>query len=261
MSQQDHTKGDYGGAEEVRESRSLARIIKPVVLEKNDAGMVDPEMVSPRFYSAFNYSILSKDRSAVHMAVGITSANRGEGKTLVASNLAVSLATVNERDTVLVDLNIAEPRLHAVFGTPLSPGLTEAIIDPTIRVQRTRVPHLFILSAGKFALSPLIQPQASSTKVRDDERSGSTTLGIEQIAEFRNILISLRQEFEFVIVDMPSFKDPEVPVLLSQQMDGVLIVVDANQTRKEDVDRVFRRIRESNVLGFVFNGASEDLFQ
>ena len=69
----------------------LMRLIKPVTILPAGEGVIDTTTISPKFYNCFNYSLLSKGSAMVSLAVGITSANPREGKTLVAANLAVSL--------------------------------------------------------------------------------------------------------------------------------------------------------------------------
>ena len=257
MAVKEQPEDDAERSESASRQTRLVRLVKPVVKLENEARPIDTTIIAPKFYNAFNYSVLSRDRSVVNLTVGVTSANRGDGKTLVASNLAVSLATANERDTVIVDLNVAEPAIHRIFGVDLAPGLAEAIIGPNIAVARTRIPHLSVLTAGADMVGPILASGGLSEAIHKHGPI-SPTLGLEHVAEFRNVLYSLREVFEFVIVDMPSMKEPEVPVLLSHQVDGVLVVVSANQTTREEVDRMVHRIHDERVLGFVLNGVDDE---
>lgn len=193
------------------------------------------------------------------MAVGITSASSGEGKTLVASNLAVSLAVANQRKTVLVDLNVRAPRLHHIFGTELSPGLVEALNEATIRVSKTQIEHLCLLPAGAVGSSPLMTQYVSFNGERGSGEESGPAVRLEHIAAFRDVLYSLRQEFEFVIVDLPALQEPLVPLLLVRQLDGILIVVNANKTKHEDIQKMFRHVNKNQVLGFVFNRVRDDV--
>ena len=239
-------------------SRNLLRLLKPVIIIPEQGKYVDPNAVSSRFYNCFHYSLLSKDRTGVNLTVGITSANPGEGKTLVASNLAVSLAVANQRDTVLVDMNMRSPRIHRIFGTELSPGLVEALSDTTIRISKTQIEHLCVLPAGNLGGSLVVDyipPDGEGAPSAAD----SASVGLEHVAAFRDVLYSLRQEFEFVIVDMPAMQEPFTPLLLVHQMDGILVVVDAKRTRHEDIQRIFQHVNEKQILGFVFNRASESI--
>ena len=205
--------GSQGEADQERSSRSLVRLLKPVIIGPRRGGKIDSSEVLPRFYNSFHFLLLSKDRPDVTMAIGITSANQGEGKTLVASNLAVSLAVANQRETVLVDLNIRAARLHRIFGVDLRPGLVDALVGPTIQLSQTQIDKLFVLSAGDFSGSP---PDLQQAPILEADTSGSadgSAIGLQHIAAFRDVLYSLKEEFEFVIIDMPAMQEPHVPVL------------------------------------------------
>jgi len=242
---------------EPEEGSKLVRLRKSVGVIGSGTAPIDESVVSPRLYNAFNYSLITRNRGNVRMVVGIASANPGEGKTLVACNLAVSLAMVYERDVVVVDLNVAAPAVHRVFGVAREPGLLESMNEPIVTVHKTRVPHLFILPAGSMHTIT-----GTSARLRERVAPGqgpTPSLGLEQVAEFRDVLYSLQEEFDFVIVDMPATNEPGVPLILTNQMDGVLVVVDTNRTKKEHIDRMFRTVHQSHVLGFVFNRAGEEL--
>ena len=258
------TPGEQGGIPEddsrgEREKGHLVRLLKPVAVTPATGKAIDGAVVSPRFYNRFNFSLLAKDGPGLSIAIGVTSANAGEGKTLVASNLAVSLASANQRDTVLVDLNIALPRLHSIFGARLTPGLVEALAGSVIQVSETKVNHLYILSSGNVGSNPVIAERMVAAGRREPGHHFNPSLGLEQVAAFRDIMYSLKQEFDFVVVDMPSIREPSVPALLSHQMDGLIVVVDTNRTKQEDIRKMFTRVRENQILGFVFNRVTGEL--
>jgi Mrp family chromosome partitioning ATPase len=239
--------------------RNLVRLLKPVIIAAQQGKYVDSNEVCSRFYNCFHYSLLSKEDTAVNMAVGITSASAGEGKTLVASNLAVSLAVANQRETVLVDLNVRAPRLHRIFGTELSPGLVEALNEATIQVSKTQIEHLCLLPAGAIGGSPLMTQYVPVNGERGAGEKSGPAVGLEHIAAFRDVLYSLRQEFEFVIVDLPALQEPRMPLLLVHQLDGILIVVNANKTKHEDIQKLFRHVNKSQILGFILNRVRNDM--
>jgi Mrp family chromosome partitioning ATPase len=246
------------------ESKNLVRLSRSVVVDRIEPGLIDPTMVSPTFFNAFNYSLLSRERAGVNLTVGITSANPGEGKSLVAANLAVSLATANQRETVLVDLNVAAPRVHSIFGVPLSPGLYDAVQPggSDVHVCPTRVNHLHVLAAGEArANAPFASPDSGNpTNTPPEGAVPAASLGIEHISAFRDVILTLREQYEFVIVDLPSLNGPSVPLLLSHQIDGLLVVVSVDRTKKEDLDHMIHRLNEGQVLGFVYNRARTNMF-
>jgi Mrp family chromosome partitioning ATPase len=250
---------DSENASTSKESHELVRLQKPVVFNTERGRHVDKGTISPRFYNCFNYSLLPKTQLDVHLVVGVTSANKGEGKTVVAANLAVSLALASQSETILVDLNLRSPRIHTIFGTKLNPGVTGALVDPTIQVSLTQIKHLYVLPAGNVSGGMLFEEAVVSLDKKDVGDGGKTPVSLDSIAEFRDVFYSLRREFEFVIVDMPSIQEPRVPSLISHVLDGALVVVDANKTKHEDIERLFRRINEQRVFGFVMNHGDEEL--
>jgi len=237
----------------VRKEERLIRLIKSIVENPEKGDRVDERIVKYRYFNSFNYSVLGAAGKNLNLTLGITSAKRGEGKTLVACNLAVSLALGLQKKTVLVDLNFAKPQLHDVFELQNGPGLAEGFTNGSIHVSRTSVEHLFVLSAGVVPL--FHDPTAPSTGDDGSFTRGSAKplLSLDQLSSFRDVIYSLEQEFEFIIVDMPPVGADEIPVLFTNQLNGLLIVVDQGRTRKEDLDGMFQKINEGQVLGFVFN--------
>ncbi len=225
------------------------RMLKPVTLSPYKARRIDPEVVAFNFYDSFNYSILTSEHKQVRLTLGVTSANPGEGKTLVASNLAVSLALAHEKRTILVDLNVRRPRIDGVFGTPPGPGLVEALRGEAITVWPTQVEHLSVLPAGGGAGAAFSRNRSQQIRRPD----GRQSVRLNQLAEFRDVLYSLEQEFEFVIVDVPAINGRDFPILYAGQLEGLLVVVDTMQTKKKDLEKMFRVVNEKQVVGFVFN--------
>lgn len=233
--------------------QSLLRLVKTIRFNPEIGKTVDSTYVDPHFYNSFNYSILSRDETAVNMTVGITSANPREGKTLVSANLAVSLAVANERDTVLVDLNFRNPTVHSIFGVPRSPGLLEGLNDRSIGVYRTQIKHLYVLPTGDIRSHAFAAEHMTSAFSGFWANGRGRSMNLGQLAAFRDVIYSLRGEFEFVVIDMPSVLEPQVPLLLTNQMDGLLIVVDARRTKQHEIESVFHSLNQKQIIGFVVN--------
>jgi len=237
-------------------SKSIIRLQKVIQLDKVTS-QVDETIINPRFYNNFNYSLFATGRPRDKMTFGVTSPHPGDGKSLVASNLAVSLALSSESDIVLVDLNLRRPKLHKIFFTPLSPGFVDSINAPEIRIVPTKIGNLSILTAGDifahnlFALRFNIQDSKHSTGTNSEP-----AIGLEQLVEFRNIIFSLEEKFDLVIIDFPSIEESVIPTLFMEPLDGLIVVVNAGKTRKEDIDSLLKKIHANKVLGFVFNRAT-----
>jgi Mrp family chromosome partitioning ATPase len=151
---------------------------------------------------------------------------------------------------LLIDLNIRRPKLHDIFGTPLSPGLLESLTQPKITVARTRINHLHVLSAGSATDNALESMRMNTMKTQGASKA---SVGLEQLTEFRNVLFSLEKKFELIIVDLPSINESAIPTLFTSQLGGVIVVVNAGRTKERDLERLIATLNESQVMGFVFN--------
>ncbi len=136
----------------------------------------------------------------------VSSAVSGEGKTTIATQLAVALARTAHR-TLLVDFDLRRPAIHQLLDLPLEPGVTEALyghapLDEAL--QSSEIEHLGILTAG---------------------RGGSGHLGVLSNGNLGSLFEHLRERFEFIVID----GSPILPVadtrLLCRHIDGVLMCV------------------------------------
>ncbi len=208
---------------------------RPLRVRATPGEAIDRRIVSFSLYNAFNYSLFTaRDCDPLRLSLGVISPSFGEGKTTTACNLATALSTGSGRRTIVVDFNLAKPRIHHVFGVPRGPGLTEALVGEDICISPTRLENLYVLPVGNLTMLPP-----------------------EKLPLFREILSSLFDQFEFVIVDMPSTVTRTFPTLIANQLSGLLVVVRARVTRRRELDRLFRKVRQENVLGFVINGVKE----
>jgi capsular exopolysaccharide synthesis family protein len=171
----------------------------------------------------------------------VTSASPGEGKTTVASNLAIALAEINRR-VLLIDADMRKPRLHKVFGVSNLSGLSNLLRErnplngtPLAGVaQATGIPNLFVLSSGPGAVSI------------------PNLLHSERMAE---LLEKARGEFDTILIDSP----PMLPIadarILARSADAVVLVLQAGRTSRDSARAVVNRFSEdgSVILGAVLN--------
>lgn len=222
------------------ERTELAPVAKSIVIDSDQADYINREVVRKEIYNTFNYKMLPEQHQDLDLTVGVTSPNRGEGKTFTAANLAVSFALAYKKKTALVDLNLKNPSLHTVFGTDLTPGLVESFENGNIYLNQTKLDQLYLLSAGQC-------------------RGFSIELG--DITGLRDIIYSLHREFEVVVLDMNSiFPIDDFPVVFANEVDGLLIVLDAKSTKLASVEKIFRHINKQQAMGFVFNRVNDENF-
>lgn len=217
------------------EIRRPTEVIRPIRISTTPGKTVDKNVVNYDLFNSFNYSLfVPDDNKAINISLGITSPNQGEGKTTAICNLASALSMGIGRKTLVMDMNAVSPRIHEIFGLPRGPGVAEALSGQEICVSPTQIENLYAMPAGT-----------------------SGTVGPSKASLFRGMLASLYREFDFILVDMPSASSRSFPTLIANQLTGLIVVVKSRKTRRRDIQKLFRRVREETVLAFVMNEVSD----
>lgn len=165
----------------------------------------------------------------------ITSPGKGDGKSLTAANLALTMAQEYQQRVLLVDGDLRRPSVHRLFGVSDGPGLSDILMGgATADEAIVTLPdhHLAVLPAGTLPSHPA-------------ELLGSSAM--------RRLLDTLRQRYDRVILDMP----PVAPLadlhILAPLADGVLMIVRAGVTPKPAIERALAGLDAGKVLGLVLN--------
>ena len=69
------------------------------------------------------------------------------------------------------------------------------------------------------------------------------------------MVYSLKEQFDFVIIDMPALREHLVPLLFTNQLDGILLVVHGDKTKHGELSNAIEIVNKHRILGFVYNGA------
>jgi capsular exopolysaccharide synthesis family protein len=168
--------------------------------------------------------------------VMIASAVPGEGKTLTASNLAMTFSESYHRNVLLIDGDLRRPGLHTLFGLDNSYGLGDGLTSAKER--RLPVHHvssrLSVLTAGL----PSSDPMAGLTSER-----------------MRRLLDEAREAFDWVFIDTPPVAFLSDANLLARMVDAAVVVVKAGSTPFELVQRAIEAIGRDRTVGVVLNRA------
>lgn len=174
-------------------------------------------------------------------SVAVFSARDGEGKTMVASNLALSLARQDEAPVFLLDFDFRRPSVHSVFGLEVGQGLSAFIEGraPLVDVMHRMADlPLYVLPQGRPhpAASELIAaaPTRALLEALRDQSTGST-----------------------IVVDCSPLLLTDEPLTVQQMVDASLLVVQQNRTRRADVQRASELIDEAKYVGSVMNHVDE----
>ena len=181
--------------------------------------------------------LTKKNGGDIPKSILVTSSNRGEGKTTAAACLAITLAKHYGRRVVLVDCDLRKPRVHSLMEVTRRPGLADALERGNLLgsdMRATALDNLFIVPTGT--------------------RRNEPTWLLESFADSR-VMAELLGSFDHVILDTaPNVAVPDA-LLLSGDVDGVVMVLKAGATPREVIMRgVQLQLEEKeNVLGIIVN--------
>src|SRR5690554_4619999 len=184
-----------------------------------------------------NIDLASVDKKL--QVIQITSSLQDEGKTTVAVNLAYSYAR-KDKKVLVIDLDIRRPKVHRNFNQPNENGIVD-------------------YAAGKIGANQLIKKTNYNV---DIILSGSKTpyptkiLESEKLAELIN---SLREKYDYIIVDTPPVSAVVDPLVVSSLCDGLLFVVEAERTKKSFVKESIKQLENINVniIGLVLQSVRD----
>jgi protein-tyrosine kinase len=169
----------------------------------------------------------------------ISSAIPAEGKTIVATNLALAMVRQHGCRVLLVDADLRSPRIHTLLGSPATPGLVDYLQNNANEfevIQRGHEEGLCFIPAGNHVTHP------------------SELISSNRMKQF---LERVKPAFDWIIIDSP----PALPVadasVLGGLCDGVLFVVRANSTPSESTQKACRELRDAHILGVVLNTVEE----
>lgn len=165
----------------------------------------------------------------------LTSPGAGEGKSTVCCNLGVVLAQAG-KNTLIADCDFRKPAVHRFFGRRNLYGLGDILIgerEPQ-EVWTEPIDRLKVISVGPIPPNP------------------TELLGSQRFSEF---LANMRQKFDYVLVDAAPVGPVSDAAILANQGDGILLVIDAQHTRKTSVRQAMRNLEPvgATVLGTVMN--------
>jgi Mrp family chromosome partitioning ATPase len=166
--------------------------------------------------------------------LGVLANRRRSGASTVAANLAIRAADLGWGPVLLVDANLAAPRVKREFRLPAGPGLVEACVESLALssvVRGSGVEGLEVLPAGKVRLL---------------KRAGLSPSGLQ------GLLHEMTEAYEFVVFDLPAADrlGPALPI--AQALDAALLVLRSEKVSETDARRAARRLA---VDGIPLSGA------
>jgi protein-tyrosine kinase len=172
--------------------------------------------------------------------LAITSPGEGEGKTLTAINLAISIAREVDYTVLLVDANLRHPWMLEQLGLAHRKGLSDYLTDDApiaeLLIKPSRVEHLVILPGGR----PLI--------------NSAEMLNSPKMAQLVKDMKS-RYHSRIIIFDLPPVLSSADALAFSPYVDAALLVVEEGTTQKHEIEHAVELLSSTNIIGTVLNKA------
>ena len=188
--------------------------------------LTDPLSAQSEAYRTLrtNLSFYSLDEPLQTLVV--TSATPDEATPITAANLAVTMAQSGRR-TVLVDCDLRRPSLHTYFDLKAEPGLTNTLIgDDKLPIQETNVENLWILTSGPKPPNP------------------ADLLGSRKLDQ---VIATLLEQVDIVLFTAPPVNAVTDATVLGAKVDGVLLVINSGETRRDQAQRAKEILAKAKV--------------
>jgi len=197
-----------------------------------------PDAVKQRF-DELKINFLARYAKADVKSVLFVGTARGDGASTAAFNFATSLAKDNELRVLFINADLRGP--PPAFK-PLSAGEDESSGSEVLSITHWEPPNplhehgdnLQILPGGRGLVDPAV---------------------LFQSKRFDQFMLQMSERFDYIVIDGPPLSDAPESIALSTKVDGIILVMDAQRTRRKIALRAKRRIEEvgGKVLGIVLN--------
>ena len=197
-----------------------------------------PKSQTSEAFRAVRTALYFNTQGKQHSVIQITSPTPGDGKSTLASNLAVSIAQSGKR-VLLVDADMRRPRQHSVFGIEATEGFATVLSGRSAWrdcvYECEEIEGLTLMPCGKKPQNPA--ELCSSPQVKD-------------------LIGELRQEFDFVIIDTPPLLAVTDAGPIAARVDGVILTLRIKKNVRVSAERAAEMLKNigANCIGLVVNG-------
>lgn len=223
--------------------RKLTRDGKAVTLSDQDrlnlrlVTKISPKSPISEAYRALRTNIQFANIDKPPKVILISSSATKEGKSTTTANLAITMAQAGYR-TLIVDCDLRRPTMHTYFGMDRRFGLSNVLAGELSfenAARPTSTPNLFLIPSGDIPPNPA--ELVSSQHMKD-------------------LLSKARENFDYILIDSPPIIAVTDAVILSTEVDGLILVVSSGYVNKREVSRAVSLLKavNGNILGVMING-------
>jgi protein-tyrosine kinase len=215
--------------------------LDPAHLEKHRIVALDPANPFRREFDLLRTQVLHKLQEKGWRTIAVTSPSIQSGKTVVAVNLALSIAHHPSRTALLVDFDLRRPQVAASLGLPRGESLNDVLegkADLRDAIVHAGIPKFLVLPTHKKV------PGAAELLASD---------------KVSKIISGLRDHYpqRVIIFDLPPITAVDDVIAVLPRIDCVLLVVGSGSSTRRELEEAQRHLARSNLLGVVVNKAAE----
>ena len=190
-------------------------------------------------YKVLRTQVLQRMRANQWNTLLVTSPTEGDGKTLTAINLAISLAGNVDHTVLLVDLDLLQPGLYGYLSSEPAPGLSDYL-------------------TGRKGLSDiLVHPGIERLVILPGNEHFAHSSEILSSPAFVQLVEELKTRYpdRLVLFDMPPMLACDDVLAFAPYVDAVMLVIEEGKTTKDELRRCYELLENTNILGTVLNKA------
>ncbi len=181
----------------------------------------------------------------------ISSGMPQEGKSFVATNLAISLARNKNAKVLLIDGDMRRYTVHQLLGCEAQPGLADYLAGRSTIVEVMQRPE----AASITAAAGIRVGGLSSLTFISGGNGGDRAADLSNNNRFGELMTAVSPHFDWIIIDSSPVLPVSDAVNLSRFCDGVLLIARGGMTEYTGAQRAQHELKGANVLGFVLNAA------
>lgn len=219
-----------------------APIIDMEKVDKHLVSITDPNSSLAEQYKKLRVSILKATEKEFLNTILITSPEIGEGKTLTAINLAVTMAKEVDYTVLLVDTDLKHPSIHKYLGIEAKYGLSDYLMS------KVEIPDIMIKTGiGKLIFLPAGTETEDSSELLSSDR-------------MKKLIYELKYRYNdrYIIFDSAPLLVTSDTISLGSLVDGILLVMQAAHTSLKTAEKAISLIKGANILGAVFNNVPRE---
>lgn len=234
---------DSSGEFRVNYTQTRVEVLSPDRLRRNRILTGKDHDDATSAYKILRTQVLQRLAASGGTTLAITSPGTGQGKTLTAINLAMSLAAKVDYTVLLVDLDMRRPSIHRYLGLTVERGIGDLLTGEATITQVLVNPGIerMVVLPGKDRVHNSSEMLASPRMSR-------------LLTDFKT-----RYRSRLVIFDLPPVLVGDDALAIAPQMDAVLMVLDEGRTKKNEVTRAMQILKSSNVIGTALNRSRESI--